>query len=205
MKKELIRIVTIGPESTGKSSLCASLAKAYHTLWCPEYAREFLVQLKEDEHKGSLEAPYGNYTYDDLLIIAKGQLALENEMAEKAVEYWENQLEKKTSKPVLFIDTDMYVMKVWCEEVFGKCHPFILEQIAERSYDFYLLCGTDLPWVKDELREYPDLEKRNELLHVYQDILVQQHIPWEKVNGKGEARMHSAMNAIQKEFPNLLV
>ena len=25
----------------------------------------------------------------------------------------------------------------------------------------YLLCNTDLPWVADELREYPDLESRN--------------------------------------------
>ena len=60
----------------------------------------------------------------------------------------------------LFIDTNMYVMKVWCEFVFGKCHDWILQQIAEREYDLYLLCDIDLPWVKDELREYPDLESQ---------------------------------------------
>ncbi|MEI9909616.1 MAG: AAA family ATPase [Bacteroidota bacterium] len=55
----------------------------------------------------------------------------------------------------LFIDTDMYVMKVWCEFVFGKCHRFVLDEIVKRNFDLYLLCNTDLPWVKDELREYP--------------------------------------------------
>jgi nicotinamide riboside kinase len=49
----------------------------------------------------------------------------------------------------------MYVMKVWCEFVFGKCHTWITDQIAKRKYDLYLLCNTDLPWIKDELREYP--------------------------------------------------
>src|SRR5215470_14787450 len=61
-----------------------------------------------------------------------------------------------THHSLLFIDTDMYVMKVWCEFVFGKCHQLILDQIARRRYDLYLLCNTDLPWTKDELREYPD-------------------------------------------------
>ena len=35
---------------------------------------------------------------------------------------------------LFFIDTDMYVMKVWCEFVFDKCHRFILEQIVKRKY-----------------------------------------------------------------------
>ena len=52
---------------------------------------------------------------------------------------------------MLFIDTDMYVMKVWCEFVFGNCHLWILDQIVQRKYDLYLLCNTDLPWVQDEL------------------------------------------------------
>ena len=72
---------------------------------------------------------------------------------------------------ILFIDTDMYVMKVWCEYVFNKCHNWILNRIAERKYDGYFLCNTDLPWVKDNLREYPDVETRNKLYHFYKDIV----------------------------------
>src|ERR1043165_5876631 len=61
----LKKIVALGPESTGKSSLCEQLAKHYNTLWCPEYAREYLTV-------------HGmNYTYEDLLTIAKGQIELE--------------------------------------------------------------------------------------------------------------------------------
>ena len=52
------KIVIIGPESTGKSTLCEQLAQHYETRWCPEYAREWLIQ------NGT------NYTFKDLLTIA---------------------------------------------------------------------------------------------------------------------------------------
>ena len=36
----MIKVVVLGPESTGKSSLCAQLADHYKTGWVKEYARE---------------------------------------------------------------------------------------------------------------------------------------------------------------------
>jgi nicotinamide riboside kinase len=36
----LKKIVVIGPESTGKSTLCEELAHHFETSWCPEFARE---------------------------------------------------------------------------------------------------------------------------------------------------------------------
>lgn len=179
-----LRIVAIGPESTGKSSLCQSLARHYDATWCPEYAREYLLRHGRD------------YSFDNLLDIAKGQLALEDRYAEEALRHWQGQGQGRTPRPLLFIDTDMYVMKVWCEFVFGDCHPWILERIAERPYDLYLLCHTDLPWVQDELREYPDPETREKLFHIYRDILIQQDVPWADVAGLQDERLHSAISAV---------
>ncbi|KAF0240723.1 MAG: NAD metabolism ATPase/kinase-like [Chitinophagaceae bacterium] len=96
------KIVVIGPESTGKSTLCELLAQHYHTEWCSEFAREYLLSNGTD------------YTVDDLLVIAKGQLALEDEVTSAVV----HSSSIPTPKQV-FIDTDMYVMKVWSEYVFG--------------------------------------------------------------------------------------
>ena len=42
------KIVILGPESTGKSTLCEALAKHYHTVWCPEYARQYLSENGTD-------------------------------------------------------------------------------------------------------------------------------------------------------------
>jgi NadR type nicotinamide-nucleotide adenylyltransferase len=180
----LKKIVIIGPESTGKSTLCEQLAVHYKTLWCPEYAREYLLK-------------HGmNYTYEDLLTIAKGQIELEERVIQSAV--GSQQLAVGASYFPLFIDTDMYVMKVWCEFVFGKCHSFILEQIAQRKYDLYLLCNIDLPWIQDELREYPDIETRKKLFAIYRDNMTHQPVPWIVINGDYEERLQEAITAVDK-------
>ena len=127
------KVVILGPESTGKSTLCELLAQHYKTDWCPEFARDYLMTHGTD------------YTFDNLQTIAKGQLALEEEHAAALKTKWA-QVDKNIwvnshslltthHSPLLFIDTDMYVMKVWGEYVFEKCHQFILDQIVERKYD----------------------------------------------------------------------
>jgi NadR type nicotinamide-nucleotide adenylyltransferase len=173
----LKKIVIIGPESTGKSSLCTQLASHYKTDWVKEYAREYLLE------NGTA------YTFENLLEVAKGQIELE----ETAIE---NMLQSDTG--LLFIDTNMYVMKVWCEFVFEKCHHWILNTIVERKYDLYLLCNIDLLWVKDELREYPDLVTREKLYHHYKDIMLNQQVPWIDICGNYEERLQKAIDAVNK-------
>ena len=188
----LKKIVIIGPESTGKSTLCKQLAEHYNTLWCPEYAREYLLSHGK------------NYEYEDLLTIAKGQLKLEDkyesevrsQKSESGNPFPATHSFLTTRHSLLFIDTDMYVMKVWCEFVFGKCHPFIITEIAERKYDCYLLCNVDLPWVKDELREYPDLETRQKLYFMYKEIMENQSVPWVDISGSYEERLRKAITDV---------
>lgn len=197
--EKIKKIVVIGPESTGKSSLCEALSKHYQTIWCREYAREYLIENGKD------------YSYHDLLSIAKGQIALEENCIKEVREIGgakgqnlENSLLDNLSdflsSRLLFIDTDMYVMKVWCEYVFNRCHNFILEEIASRKYDLYLLCDTDLPWVADELREYPDEHSRKELFEIYLDILVNQEVPFSIINGQDNMRIANAIKVLEELF-----
>ncbi|MGZ8537240.1 MAG: AAA family ATPase [Flavisolibacter sp.] len=173
---ELRKIVIIGPESTGKSVLSEQLADHYQTIWCPEFAREYLMQLKKP------------YNYEDLLNIAQGQIHLEDNMYTKA------------RNGYYFIDTDMYVMKVWCEVAFEQCHTWILKQIAQRKYDMHLLCDVDLPWKKDELREYPDLGFRKKLFKIYKDILVNNGNNWSVISGTDSERLQTAVSILSSVF-----
>ena len=166
------KIVIIGPESTGKSTLTQQLAEHYNTTWCPEFAREYLLENGTD------------YSFSDLLNIARGQVLLEDTLLAQA------------KNNLYFIDTDMYVMKVWCEVAFNNCHTWILKQIAARHYDLILLCDTDLPWVKDELREYPDLHTRERLFKMYKDLLINQRTKWAVISGSHIERLQLALTIV---------
>ena len=180
-KTKLQKIVVLGPESTGKSTLSEALAKHYGVVDCKEYARQYL-------HENGTK-----YNFEDLLTIAKGQLTLEEEAIQKA----EQQLIDR-SKNKIVIDTNMYVMKVWCEYVFNNCHTYILDEIHKREYDLYLLCDIDLAWTPDEMREYPDEKPRQELFAIYKDILINQNTPWGIVSGAGDERTQNAIKLIDK-------
>lgn len=193
------KIVVIGPESTGKSTLCEKLAAHYNTLWVPEYAREYLEKHGTD------------YTYEDLLAIAKGQIELEERISSKLKvqsSKFKVQNPIRNSQPTinhqrstsLFIDTDMHVMKVWAEYVFNNCHNWILNRIAERKYDLYLLCDVDLPWIEDKLREYPDEGIRKKLFYFYKESMASQSTPWHIISGTYKQRLQQAIDVINENF-----
>jgi NadR type nicotinamide-nucleotide adenylyltransferase len=177
-QRKVKKIVILGPESTGKSTMCIMLAEHFNTVWVKEYAREYLLK------NGT------NYTYENLYEIAQGQLAAEK----KAIET----LDKNTD--FIFVDTDMYVMKVWSEYVFNKCDTRILNEIVRSDCDLYLLLNTDLPWEKDELREYPDNKTREKLFQFYKEEMQEQKKPWHIVSGQGKERFIHALNCIEKTF-----
>jgi len=178
----LKKIVVIGPESTGKSWICEKLAAHYNTNWVKEYAREYLLANGKE------------YTLNDLDLIAKGQLENENRIADQV----KDRFESVDAKKPLFIDTDLYVMKVWSEFVFNQCSFDILNSIVHQNYDLYLLCKPDIPWVSDELREYPDLMTREKLFLHYKDIMINQSVPWIEISGSFENRFQMAIQAVNQ-------
>ncbi|SIS51700.1 AAA family ATPase [Belliella pelovolcani] len=166
------KIVVIGPESTGKSTLSQALAAAFDEPWVMEFARVYIERL---------ERPY---KYEDLLEIAKGQLREEDEKGKRA-------------KRMLFIDTDLHVLKVWSEHKYGKTDPWILEQIAERKYDLYLLTDIDLPWEEDPQREHPQPEMRTYLFEQYHQLIKNTGIPYEIISGKYDQRFVQALQKVR--------
>jgi NadR type nicotinamide-nucleotide adenylyltransferase len=165
------KIVVIGPESTGKSTLSEALAQALHTSWAPEYARQYL-----EEHGPG-------YVEDDLLAIARGQVAAEDAQALLAHQY-------------LICDTDLHVVKVWAEYKYGRVHPWIVEEIARRKYDLYLLTDIDLPWQDDPLREHPQPEMRQYFYEVYRKIVADSGVPFVEIRGGERERLQTALHAI---------
>ncbi|XZF13466.1 AAA family ATPase [Chitinophagaceae bacterium MMS25-I14] len=171
------KIVVIGPESTGKSTLSAALAKELGTIWVPEYARGYLERLGRP------------YEERDLLQIAAGQLQSEDLLVHGASRF-------------LVCDTDLYVVKVWSEHSYSRCHRNILEQIAVRPYDLYLLTYIDTKWEYDPLREHGEVAMRQYFYNQYRDIVAESGVPWADVRGNEQERLQIAMNAVKHHFLN---
>lgn len=165
------RVAVIGPESTGKSELSQYLAKVFDTVWVEEYARTYLDKLGR---------PYGP---PDLVSIAKGQISHEDSLAPKA-------------NKVLICDTDLYVIKIWSRFKYGYCDPRILEWMAMRNYDLYLLTYVDLPWEPDPYREHP--HQREALYQLYLDEMRSQSVPFEEIRGQREARRKIAVESVER-------
>lgn len=168
---QLLRIAITGPESTGKSKLAEELASFYHTLWVPEYAREYIDRL---------DRPYNR---DDILEIAKGQIRNENHLAGKV-------------NRILFCDTELIVAKIWSEVRFGTCDPWILEGVGKNKYDLFLLCNTDLPWEADPQREHPHM--REKLFELYRHELDERGFPYCIVSGLGQERLKNAIGFVEE-------
>lgn len=165
------RVVVIGPESTGKSTLSEQLAQHYNTLWVPEYARQYIEELSRP------------YEEKDLLSIAEGQLSLEDERAALA-------------DKLLVCDTDLHVIKVWSEHRFKGCDPLILAYIASRKYDLYLLTYVDIPWEEDPQREHPDPAMREYFYNLYKELIINTGVPFVEIKGDIAERLQTAVHAI---------
>jgi NadR type nicotinamide-nucleotide adenylyltransferase len=171
----LKKVVIIGPESTGKSTLAQELADHFGCLWVPEFAREYLEKLNR------------SYTFDDLFKIAKGQIDLENELSQG-------------SKELLVCDTDLNVIKIWSKHKYGKVHPWIEDQIKMRKYDLYLLTDIDIPWQDDPQREHPDPAMRLYFFNLYRRILEGSGLPFCIISGNEIDRKKTAIEIVKKSF-----
>lgn len=170
MQQTIRKIVIIGPESTGKSTLSKALAESLHTVFVPEYARSYLEQQDN------------RYEFEDLARIAAGQLALEDKLLLQA-----NQR--------LICDTDLYVIAVWSSFKYGKVDDYILQQIATRHYDAYILCDVDMPWQPDPQREHPDQDMRRFFFSWYKELLIASGRRFLIVSGREDERLQQVLRS----------
>ena len=168
------RVSVFGPESTGKSTLAAELARAFETIHVPEFARTYL------ESRG------GVLTRPEMDVIAEGQIASEDAAAGDA-------------NRVLICDTDPLATVVWCEVMYGEAPAWLREQAFARRYALTLLCDVDLPWENDLVRYLP--HDRPGFFARCEAMLRAAGRRYTIIRGSGDARTALAVAALRQEAP----
>lgn len=163
------KIAIVGPESTGKSTMSAFLAEHYHTIWVPEYAREYCEKLTSPP------------TWQDEINMFYGQLALEEAYLPKA-------------NNLLICDTTFITVKVWSDYTFGRSPQEVLDELPKHPYDLYLLLSIDLPWEEDPLRDFPHM--REHFMTVWHKELKELNANYVVISGAGQDRYNNAVAAI---------
>ena len=171
--KSILRIALIGPESTGKSTLCRDLAENFNTVFVPEFAREYMSKLKK------------KYTEEDVIHCIREQFNLETTLI-------------KSAKHFIFCDTESIMAKIWMEDVYKYCPDWVINLIEENPYDLYLLTNNDLPYEHDPVRENP--LRRDYFFRCYERELKTRKLPYAVISGMGSERLTNAINIIHNFF-----
>jgi NadR type nicotinamide-nucleotide adenylyltransferase len=168
-----LTVAIVGAECAGKTTLAAALAARFSAPWVPEHARDYLT------HRGA-------YTADDVVEIARAQ-----HRAEAAA---------VRGSGLVFMDTDLVVIKVWWAVRFGGSHPWVDTALHTALRDSrarrYLLATPDIAWVADPLREHPN---ERPLLHVrYRELLDALGAQYIEVSGSPSERLERAADAVTR-------
>ena len=164
--KSITKVLILGAESTGKTTLCQDLASYYNEPWVLEYMRPYLQEKWDKEQK--------TCAWDDLLPIAQGQINLENKLAKQAKRY-------------LFCDTALFELMVYAYLYYDDCPTAIEKSAITHHYDLILLTKVDVPWVADDLRDCPN--GREKIAQIFADTLNKYNKPFRLIGGDRQQRV----------------
>jgi nicotinamide riboside kinase len=149
------RVVLVGSESTGKTTLAHDLRAALarrggafaETRWVPEYGRDYtiakLAQARARAAAGRLPLPEMAdlvWTTRDFVAIAVEQNALEERCA-------------RITGQVLICDTDTLATAIWHERYLGARSPDVEALVIQRPSLYLLTHHDDVPFESDEIRD----------------------------------------------------
>jgi HTH-type transcriptional regulator, transcriptional repressor of NAD biosynthesis genes len=193
------RIVVVGAESTGTTTLSRDLAAALRarggphalTRWVPEYGRELTV-AKLAVARGAAEPGKPpptifdlEWTDADFELVCRRQTESEDRAAH-------------LGGPVLVCDTDALATTVWQERYRGRAtEPVRRLAAALPDRTLYLLTAhDDVPFADDGLRDGEHL--RTWMTDRFRAVLTAAGTPWREVRGDRDARLRQALAEVDR-------
>jgi HTH-type transcriptional regulator, transcriptional repressor of NAD biosynthesis genes len=194
------RVVVLGAESTGTTTVAALLAKHYRKRGGPwartpcvgEYGRDYTAGKWHAAREAAAAAglpgpPLQEITWNsgDFDVVAREQTRLENVTAESGA-------------PLIICDTDAFATSVWERRYLGSHargpQPWATRDLPSR--DLYLLTSHEgVPWRDDGLRE-GDLDVRAAMTEWFAGALTEAGHSWVLLTGTLEERLRLAIRSV---------
>ena len=172
------KVVFLGAESAGKSTLAEAMAGVYQTEFVPELGRDYWVANHGQD---------GTLTQQQLVELAQLHLISEESHFEK-------------SNGIVFIDTSASTTKNFCN-FYGHITPLELESLVQNEknrYDLFIVCDIDIPFVQDGTRH--DESDRVKMQQTIIDDLNKRGVPYHVVSGNIVKRVVTMCNIIKARF-----
>lgn len=173
------RVVVIGAESTGKTTLSSRLAERFHTVWVPEFGREHWERKLAGRR---LSDPPPFWSPDEFMEIATEQQARENQAAALA-------------NRVLFADTNAFATGTWQERYHHVRHAGVDAVGARDKVDLYLFTAPDIAFVQDGFRDGEHI--REWMDRRFAEQLKGGPTPVVRIAGPYDARLETAVRAVE--------
>ncbi len=178
----VLKVVVLGAESTGKTTLVEALAQRYHTTCALEHGREFWVKHNVDGRLSGVQLE---------------QLAREH----RVLEDWQ----VLTARRVCFTDTNAFTTLQFAHLYEEPISMDLLQMAREdmgpyARHDLRVVCDIDIPFVQDGTRLNVEVRAQ-----VHRDIiaeLVRQHQPVNVVRGTLEERIAQVQKLIALDIPS---
>lgn len=199
------RVVLVGSESTGKTTLAQQLVEHYRarggvwtaTQWVPEYGREYteLLVARQGAVASEGEAASAEWTAEDFAAIAVQQQRLEDAAA-------------ASGSPVVFCDTDAFATQLWERRYLGDDSTAAFDALPVLPpRGLYLLADMHgVPFEQDGIRDGEEL--REAMQGWFVDELKRRGEPWVLVTGDRLRRVEASIRAVDAElvrrFPTLM-
>jgi len=164
------KVVIVGPESCGKSTLVHSLARTFDTTYVDEFGRTMCEKVG------------GIPTIEHYPTIAYGHKMMEYEAVSRATR-------------VVFIDTEvlttLFYKNLYTDD---RNDTLYLEIAKHQNYDLWIFLTPDVEWVDDGLRENPHTRERDS--QRIQEMLESFKIDFVKVGGTYQQRYMTSLKLV---------
>jgi NadR type nicotinamide-nucleotide adenylyltransferase len=170
------RVVVVGAESTGTTTLAHDLATALGAAFVPEFGRAYssakLARARQDRATATFDEL--TWSSEEFTMIAARQQAAIDDAARRS--------------PVVVADTDGLATSIWHERYVGGTHQWSLELAESRRPDVYLLTTHGgVPFDDDGMRDGEHL--RGWMTERFEQVLGSTGTNWIALQGSRQERL----------------